>query len=266
MNIAELRKEPHLSVSSVNDYIECGLYYEFSRIEHLEPEFKSEALVFGTTIHRVLADFYQEKMIGHIMSDDELQSLFETYWNEAEEDNSEIKYKEGRDFNTALDEGKALLKAFSDNYPNDNFNILAIEEPFHFYIDGLETPIVGYIDLIEEDENGTIIITDHKTSSRAYCKNDVEKNFQLTVYYMAAKAKGFSDREILLKFDCLIKTKTPKFEQYYTKRTPIDEKRAIKKITKVWEGIEQCIFIPDDGSWRCKDCSFRKNCDQWFIS
>jgi len=31
---------------------------------------------------------------------------------------------------------------------------------------------------------------------------------QLTVYQMSAKANGFKDRDILLKFDCLIKTKS----------------------------------------------------------
>jgi putative RecB family exonuclease len=39
------------------------------------------------------------------------------------------------------------------------------------------------------------------------------------MYQIAAKQNGFADREILLRFDALIKTKTPKFEQYWTTRS-----------------------------------------------
>ena len=57
----------------------------------------------------------------------------------------------------------------------------------------------------------------------------MDRNQQLTFYQMAARANGFNHREIVLKFDTLIKTKKPKFEQYYTVRSEIDEKRLIRK-------------------------------------
>ena len=83
---------------------------------------------------------------------------------------------------------------------------------------------------------------------------------------MAAKANGHADKEILLRFDCLIKTKTPKFDQYYTSRTESDFKRAEKKIGEVWRGISNGVFVPNDDSqnWRCKNCSYKKHCNEWF--
>ena len=48
MDIKELRKQPHLSVSSINSYIECGLQYKFSKIEKQKPDFLSDNLVFGS--------------------------------------------------------------------------------------------------------------------------------------------------------------------------------------------------------------------------
>ena len=62
MDIMELKKEPHLSASSINDYIDCGLLHKFGRIDRVPPEFIADALEFGATIHRVLAEFYQERM------------------------------------------------------------------------------------------------------------------------------------------------------------------------------------------------------------
>ena len=126
-------------------------------------------------------------------------------------------------------------------------------------------PIIGATDLIEEDDSGTIIITDWKTSARAYGIDEVDRNQQLTCYQLAAKANGFNHREIVLKFDTLIKTKKPKFEQYYTVRTGIDEKRLIRKIKKVWEGIEKGVFVPNDTSWKCPSCHYRRHCDEWFL-
>ena len=85
-------------------------------------------------------------------------------------------------------------------------------------------PIIGAIDLVEQDEcrhNNHHGLQDMLAS--LFNADEIDQNPQMTIYQMAAKANGFADREILLKFDCLIKTKTPKFEQYCTTRSEIDE-------------------------------------------
>ena len=149
------------------------------------------------------------------------------------------------------------------NIPSDNFRILAIEEPFSFTIENLPIPIIGVIDLVEEDEE-TIIISDLKTASKAYSASDIDKKMQLTVCQMAAKRNGYINKEILLRFDVLIKTKQPKFEPYYTVRTEADERRAIKKILKVYEGISKGVFVPNDTSWKCYNCPYKNRCNNWF--
>ncbi len=262
MNIHELRDAPHLSVSSINDYIDCGLLYRFGRIEHVMPDFEIDALKFGITIHSVLGNFYREKMIGNKQSLETMISDFEKCWR-AEAEGKDIKYKEGDDFETLLKKGKTLLTTYYNNLPDDDFDVIGIEEPFSFTIDGLP-PVIGIIDLIEEDDSGTIIITDFKTSSKAYSTDEIDNSLQLTIYNMAAKSNGYADREILLRFDVLIKTKVPKFEQYYTTRSEDDEKRVIKKVNQVWEGIQKGVFIPNDTSWKCKGCVYKTHCDKWF--
>ena len=84
-----------------------------------------------------------------------------------------------------------------------------------------------------------------------------------TIYQIAAKNNGFGDREILLKFDTLIKTKTPRFESYWTTRSDTDERRIITKVRQVWDGISKGVFVPNDQSWRCKNCSYKKACDEF---
>jgi len=265
MRLSELRKKPHLSSSSVNDYVECGLLYKFGRIDRLPMESKPDAMVLGSAIHLTLGEFYQFRMVGDVLSLKEVQQTFETNWRVLAEGRDDIKYAPGKDFETYLREGKELLAVWHNKLPDDDFKVLSIEEAFRFKIPGIPVPIIGATDLIEEDSSGTIIITDWKTARRAYSGDEIDKNMQLTLYQMAMKKNGYADREILLKFDTLIKTKKMNYEQYWTTRTEIDEKRLVKKIIQVWQGIKKSVFVPNDTSWKCKNCNYKQACNDWFL-
>jgi len=264
MSLQELRKMPHLSASSINGYIDCGLSYKFGRIDKVQREFIADSLEYGSVIHKVLGEFYQNKLTGIKLSLKDIHTMFETYWTESAKRRSDLKYAEGKSFESYLLEGKELLTVYYDKLPADNFKVLAIEEAFSLNLAGIDMPIIGAFDLLEEDESGTIILTDWKTTGRAYSVDEIDKNFQLTVYNLALKSNGYADREILLKFDCLIKTKTPKFEQYYTTRSIEDMHRAIVKIMQVYDGIQKEVFIANDGHWKCGGCAFKNHCDAWF--
>ena len=188
---------------------------------------------------------------------------FESTWTAIAQDRDDIRYGEGKDFKILLMYGKDLLTAWYNKLPDDQFTILAIEEAFSFTLPDVSIPIIGAMDLVEQDSAGTIIITDFKTSGRAYSKDEVDQNQQLTMYQIAAKCNGYADRDILLRFDTLIKTKTPKFEQYWTTRTELDERRLIKKAAQVWDGITKGVFVANDTSWKCKGCAYKTACDQY---
>jgi putative RecB family exonuclease len=228
-------------------------------------EFVSDALEFGSAIHLTLADFYRAKMTGDRLLLKDVHEAYRYHWANRVKDRPNIKYAEGKDYQSYLIEGVDLLTAWFNKLPSDNFEVVAVEEAFVFEIDGIPLAIVGAIDLVQQDDAGTVIITDHKTTGRAYSPDEIDQNPQITIYQMAARANGFADREILLKFDCLVKTKTPKFEQYYTTRTKTDELRLIRKIQRVWNGINSKVFIPNDTSWKCKTCPYKKACDEWFL-
>jgi putative RecB family exonuclease len=80
MVLSELRQTEHLSASSIGEYVECSLLYKFGRIDKLPMEFKSDALEFGTCIHRVLEQFFGARMIGEKMLLKEVHRIFETTW------------------------------------------------------------------------------------------------------------------------------------------------------------------------------------------
>ena len=121
--------------------------------------------------------------------------------------------RKGKDFEFLLLEGKELLTAWYNKLPENEFKVIAVEEPFILTLPDLHIPIVGYIDLIEEDESGTIIVTDHKASGRSYSNDETDKNLQLTIYQLAVKNNGYRNREILLKFDCLDQDQNPQVRE-----------------------------------------------------
>jgi putative RecB family exonuclease len=264
MILSELRKRDHLSASSIGTYVECSLLFYFSKILKLLIEIKSDSMEFGSAIHKTLEYYYQEKLMGQKLLLKDIHEFFEKTWITMAEGKTDIQYTKGHDFKSLLMLGKDLLSAWHNKLPKDNYTIIGIEEAFCFYLPGIPLPFIGAMDLIEEDESGTIIITDFKTSGKAYSKDEVDLNQQLTLYQLALKAMGYHNIEILLKFDTLIKTKTPKFEQYWTTRSESDENRLIRKATQVWNGISKGVFIPNDTSWKCKNCSYTKACNEWF--
>jgi len=263
MNLSELRQNEHLSASAILGYVDCSLAYKFGRIDKLPMEFKSDAMEFGTCIHRVLEQFYSVRMIGEKMLLKDVHQIFETTWTGIASERDDIRYNGDNDFKTLLMYGKDLLTTWYNKLPDDEFTILAIEDAFSFTLPNIPIPIIGAMDLVEEDSAGTLIITDFKTSGRAYSKDEVNQNQQLTMYQIAAKHNGYADREILLRFDTLIKTKTPKFEQYWTTRSELDERRLIKKAAQVWYGITKGVFVANDTSWKCKGCAYKNACDDY---
>jgi len=264
MDIQELRKQPHLSVSSISEYIDCSQAYYFNRVRGLRDEYMADNLLLGSCIHTVLEQFHIAKGEGITEDIDVWLTLFEETWlSMVQNCEKPIRFSKGHTMESLLSLGKSLLHTYITNLPNDTFHVLATELAFQMRIPGVPIPIIGVFDLVEQDESGHIIITDFKTSSKAYSRTDIDKS--LTVYYMAAKQYGYNDNEILLRFDCLIKTRQPKFEQYYTIRTEDDESRTIKKIQQVWDGIQKEVYIPNDTGWKCGYCAFKNQCDAWLL-
>ena len=263
MNLAELRKLPHLSASSIGTYIDCSMKYKLAKIDKLPPSHISDSLVYGSTIHRVLEVFHEARMYNERVPLSMILELFEDYWKLELNRTSSVKFKKGVTAESLLNQGKSLLTVYCDKYPYDDYKVIGTEEAISFTIPGLPVPIIGAIDLLEEDDSETLIITDHKTAGRAFSNAEVLKNMQLTIYQIAMK-KRYPGREILLKLDALIKTKKPRFEQFYTYRDEVAEQRVIKKILAVWDGIQKEVFIPNEESMFCGNCEQKLNCNNWF--
>jgi hypothetical protein len=70
-----------------------------------------------------------------------------------------------------------------------------------------------------------------------------------------------SPDQVLVRFDVLVKTKTPQFEHYYLNKTVADVRKFLRLAAKVLRAIDLGVFYPNEG-WYCTTCPFRARCLQ----
>jgi putative RecB family exonuclease len=65
----------------------------------------------------------------------EIHKLFEKYWKETAEHTDQIKYSKKNSFESLLDQGKQMLRTYVSKVPEDEYEVIAVEEPFEFKIE-----------------------------------------------------------------------------------------------------------------------------------
>jgi RecB family exonuclease len=247
----EWREMPsYLSYSQLALYLECPLRYKLRYLAEggYADEPVPASLAFGKAIHRALAGFYTEAMEERPFNLVRFLEGFEEAWKE-ETEGKEIHYSEGEGFDSLLEQGREMLRVYARMvHP---MRVIAVEVPFEFKLEhprtGEEfpTPIKGIIDLIEEDEQGTLWIVDHKTASRAYSEQQVAGDLQMLIYAAAVKQLDVvENREALLRLDVLLKGKQPQVLRYCLRREERDIARLYEIVEGIWRAIEAEAFYP----------------------
>ena len=240
----------YLSYSQLALYLQCPLKYKLVYIDEIERERDGmpAALAFGRAIHRALARFYTDVMDQEPFNLDRFLAAFRDAW-EDEAEGKEIIYNEGEDFNSLLEQGKAMLRVFARSVRPQR--VIAVEVPFEFRLEHPQTgkefpiPIKGVIDLVEEDEQGTLWVVDHKTAGRAFSEAQVAGDLQLLIYAAAVMHLDVAEgKDVLLRLDVLLKGKKPRFLRYCTERTEQDIARLFEIVDGVWRAIEAEAFYP----------------------
>lgn len=256
----------HLSYSQLSLYLECPLKYRFRYIDEIRCEGVSSALVFGKAIHQALAGFYTDVMEQKPFSLARFLTAFEEAWEDVC-DGQEVVFKEKESFDSLLAYGKEMLRVFVRGVMP--MRVIAVEVPFEFKLEHPETgeefpiPIKGIIDLIEEDENGTLWVVDHKTAARAFSDHDLDADLQLMIYAAAVEQLDLVEgREKRYRFDVLVKTKQPKFLQYRLYKDDLDRRKLYWIVVEMWKAIEAGAFYPRY-STHYPGCAWEEECREW---
>lgn len=169
-----------ISYSGLESFSNCPAKYKYQYIDRIKTP-KSKEAVFGTLIHECLRMFHNPAQITPF-SEEELLKYFTEKWN------SEI-YQDKQEEAFAFHQGVEILKKYYLQNQNLSFNIVDLETLFKIPIQDENKElhqVTGRIDRIDklDSEAGTFEIIDYKTTKKMPSQEMIDKNFQLSVYYL----------------------------------------------------------------------------------
>jgi len=264
--------ELYLSHSQMFTYLTCSLKYRFLYIERRRPERISIALPFGSAIHTAVERYYrgiQDKGGPEPLAI--IQELFEDSIRiDLEHSDVPLVFKRDTpDGDSAVELGKAMLKAFYEAVDLSGMEIVGVELPLSATLytaqgEATDYKLMGVIDLLLRDGKGQVVAVDHKTASKPMSQTTADDDHQMTAYayLLASNRYVFPSSEVQCRFDVLRKLKTPRFEQVHTQRSAEQRKRFARVATAVLDGIDKRVFIPQP-SWMCTDCQYKDACARW---
>ena len=95
------------------------------------------------------------------------------------EQEEEIRFFNGDYAESLKEKAKTMLGVFHESF-DPSVSVLGIEEFFEVDLGNRLPPLNGYIDLIEQNADGTITIVDLKTASRKPSESQVHQNMPLS--------------------------------------------------------------------------------------
>jgi putative RecB family exonuclease len=231
-----------LSYSSISTYELCPAKYRFQYEERL-PTSGSPALAFGDSLHRVLHRFHN-RPVPVAPSLEELHEMLEGEWTSDGygDPGEEALYRDHA--------WQVLSEYHGQNAPS--FQIpAALEFRFSVQVEGVE--LTGVIDRMDRIPGGGYEIVDYKTSRRLPAQGAVDRDLQLSLYYLAAKEIwGIEPERLTLYF--LIPG-----QRMTTARTPADADELRRRIAVVAERIAAGRFEPRVNPL-CDWCDFQQVC------
>jgi putative RecB family exonuclease len=260
-SIHDLRRGLHVSYSQIRCYALCPAKYAATYVTGVEPSHRPAALAFGGAIHVALAAFY-----GHVLTQggkmplDALHAAFRDRWEAEMDDPIPILFDEEKDAGAVVDQGTSMLRVFHERAEVPA--VVAVEQPFSVDLvdpatgEVIDLKLVGAFDLVTNGA-GNPVIWEHKTASRKYTKEQLAFDLQPSVYVYAAREIGMG--EAALRYQILLKTRTPGIEICNVERTPAHVREMLRTVTTILHAIEKGIFYRNRG-WACADCPFAYRC------
>jgi putative RecB family exonuclease len=231
-----------LSYSSISTYETCPAKYRYQYQDKL-PTTSSPALSFGDALHRTLYRFH-DRPVPVAPSLEELHEMLDAEWvaEGYRDPGEEALYRE---------HARQILADYH-RVNAGSFRIhAALEFRFTVEVDGVD--LSGVIDRLDRIPGGGYEIVDYKTSRRLPPKAVVDRDLQLSLYYLAAKKIWGIEPERLTLYYLL------PGERMSTFRTPADAEDLRRRIAIVAERIAAGKFEPRPNPL-CDWCDFQQVC------
>lgn len=183
-----------LSYSKMSMYIQCPRRYRLCYIDRfgVKPQ---GFFSIGSTIHNTLEKFYNIKpKKGKEPTLDELLQLYDQCWITA-------GYSSKQEEQEYYQNGKKWLVNYYEKFVKGQYiPAYMTEEYFELPIGKNLHVMIGYIDRVQKNPDGSYEILDYKTDPKVRSQEEVDKDLQLTIYYWAMRNKGIDIKRLGLIF------------------------------------------------------------------
>jgi len=267
-----------LSFYQIDDYLTCPLKYKYAHVLRV-PLAPHHAIIYGAALHKAVQLFHNRQAKGHVMSEEELDEVFESAWSN--EGFVSRGHEEAR-----LQAGRAALRRFrTAQLAPDAVIPTYVEREFSFSLGG--DRVRGRWDRVDIEPLGEgsvpatlpeagraasadvvsptlgmlgperVTITDYKSSDvrdPAKARQRARESLQLQIYAMGFEAMtGRLPDAVALHF----------LESGLIGRVPVDPARLAKardKITRAAAGMRARDYTPRPDYLACTYCAFRDIC------
>ena len=257
-----------LSPSSIRTYERCPYMYHLRYNERIRTP-STAAQLLGRAVHTVIEMYYKQKRSGGDVLDceaafDVLDDALDATLHELDEA-GRAEIEDMRELGYDLVEYYVVEVA-----PHIRPHL--IEERFAFSVPGVDVPIVGYVDLVDQD--GTVI--DHKTSSSPFSPDYLAHDVQLLTYSLGYNALRLGARQrpgqlplinLLppVRLDVLIKGEEISYQRLDFRYEQEHVENYVERVNTVAAGIRSADFRP---FWQvrapnpdvCSYCDFNSVC------
>ena len=169
-----------LSFTRVDTFEQCPRRFRYQYVDGL-PQAPAPQLSFGNSIHSVLEWIYDRKHPVLPTLEETLQALFDAW------DTTGYADSDREDQLAAYEHARAVVSAFHARIVRDGLRLPAATEAwFELPIDD-DIVVVGAIDRIDVDEDGSLHVIDYKTNRKAKTRAQVRGSLQLAIYALATE-------------------------------------------------------------------------------
>tara|TARA_R110002096_G_C14660074_1_gene727635 strand:- start:344 stop:1063 length:720 start_codon:yes stop_codon:yes gene_type:complete len=234
-------------------------------------------MVLGTAVHASLELFYRAIMEGGEEPNiDDMVAIAHESIDKAAKGNTPLQYEDGLGRHELDTEACRIIEAFMDS-PYRPHKVLGVEVPFGVAVVDpqsgnalFEELVVGFLDLLVQDEDGSVAIVDHKVTGRLAVPKSTELDIQLSLYGWAGDELFGAGTPVELRHHVLVRGKQAvRIKVVDIPRSPNDAAEAfgsvcagLELISMIVEHPRPKLLLGRNRSWRCSGCAYQQRCSQ----
>ncbi|MBU3734057.1 MAG: ATP-dependent helicase [Candidatus Planktophila sp.] len=241
--VIDADKEVIVSPSGAESFIECGVKWFLQNNGGSDGD--SAAQVLGSAIHAFAAKMVQEPGTTREQLIDNLRSSWKL-----------IDPESGWVSASHLESAVTMLQKFVEYHNETTREVKGAELRFDVKLG--RARIIGTVDRLEVEADGSLFIIDFKTGGTAIGKEEAKKNLQLASYQLGVAEGGFADGSKSSGAE-LVYLGTDTAGAAIRQQFAIDLEETKATIETIGEGMGAATFFATVNK-RCKGCPVRKSC------